>query len=239
MGLFGSLSRRRKPDQQSPKGSHTLSFTPEDWEGLRTQATELDLSISEYIGKIGRGELFPSREGKALLPKADYAVIDIADVRFASQKKEWEHGQYLADPTRVREVYLIQVNNSDHELYAITTFAKQRASLFQRGNMSLYSGGGGWLAAQCFRDWLVENGLLEKLNIIHTSDANTYETIRDRRIFDPAWIVPAQQEELIGIFESWKAGERVGEYWHRRFDKMLGAVDGRSEVDDNGLDATT
>lgn len=40
-----------------PKTKHTVTLTPDGWEGVRVVAENQGVSVSEFLEKIGRGQL--------------------------------------------------------------------------------------------------------------------------------------------------------------------------------------
>jgi hypothetical protein len=60
----------RPPDYPEPKEDHKVTVTQTGWSGVRKLAKSLDMSVSSFLEKLGRGQLiFVSEEELEIIQK--------------------------------------------------------------------------------------------------------------------------------------------------------------------------
>ncbi len=81
----------RTQDYEQPKKKHGISVTDDGWKGLESLATQAEVSVSEFLERVGRGLL---------------CVIDAEQLELIEDRLDLEEAEHrLADPAEVPVPY--------------------------------------------------------------------------------------------------------------------------------------
>jgi len=81
----------RTQDYEQPKKKHGISVTDDGWKGLEALAEQAEVSVSEFLERIGRG----------LLCVIDAEKLEVVEDRLDLEEAE----RRLADPTEIPVPY--------------------------------------------------------------------------------------------------------------------------------------
>lgn len=107
----------------------------------------------------------------------------------------------------VENIVLIQNTEDKNNLFGIIKINEKEGFLISSGNINFNSTHGGKLALKEFRNWLIKNNLLNKVELIFCTSENC-KKIKEDKIYNNTYISNSFDSNTKESFNKWRANEK-------------------------------